>query len=307
MKDLIQTNSTVKDCLKNGLDYDYKLLSNWRHLADQLKDPAVPQEVKEACESGTIHSPTLEVLGRPDICIKPVQELMDKLNGNGLNRRCDVHLQLSNGIPEADRSKSIEDVLLDKVDLMDKIAIKLDLPKTRVTKNWKYFARLLGIKNDELDLIERGNNPAEQLLQHVYRTLPPEKKSAGEFRRIIMGFDNRPDLKTFVTDLRIENNNDSRPLISIIQPDSKEMREVTYLLNKSTGGIKNWRTLAREWELDYSVYDTFDPPSRPSPTGTLLDWMCINSHVSVEVFLNILDEKMKRYDIKDELEKIIQN
>ncbi|KXJ08741.1 hypothetical protein AC249_AIPGENE20874, partial [Exaiptasia diaphana] len=309
MKDLIQTNSKVKDCLKNGLDYEYRLLSNWRHLADQLKDPAVPQEVKEACESGTIHSPTWEVLGRPDICIKPVQDLMNILS-TGPYARIDVIRELSKEIPEAERSKCIQDVLLNKIELMDRIAGKLDVPADIISKkNWFYLGQRLGIHIDDLELIKRGNNPAEKLLLYVYRTLPQEKKSAAEFRRIIMSFDDRVDLHNFVTDvLKIKENDDARPLIDIIQPDSNEMKKVTSLLNKSTGGIKNWRTLAREWKLDFSVYDTFDPLPRPSPTGRLLEWMCtINSHVSVEVFLNILGEKMKRYDIKEELEKIIQN
>jgi len=55
--------------------------------------------------------------------------------------------------------------------------------------------RNLGIEESDLDLIESGgSNPSELLLEYAYRSVRPDKVTAGAFRKIILGFKKRTDL-----------------------------------------------------------------------------------------------------------------
>jgi len=66
----------VVDLLK-PLDFDYPHLQqqrNWRHLAVEVK---APRDIIEKCNCHPKHSPTIEILERPNIKCKKVQELID--------------------------------------------------------------------------------------------------------------------------------------------------------------------------------------------------------------------------------------
>jgi len=82
LKDLVDKDSSVKDDLALYLDNEYRVLKNWRHLADKLK---APTKVKDKCKAGTRESPTLVVLRRPDVCKKTIEDLiaiLEKLERN---------------------------------------------------------------------------------------------------------------------------------------------------------------------------------------------------------------------------------
>jgi hypothetical protein len=83
------------------------------------------------------------------------------------------------------------------------------------------------------------------------------------------------------------------------------MRKLCALLNKNAGGtLKNWKCLARAWEVEEEIITQFDNPEKPSPTKILLlEWL-INAHPNFTV--NELCEhlgKMKRNDARLFLEE----
>jgi len=81
IQDLLN-NPFIVDCLVDTLDIDYPHLqqSNWKHLAEELK---APQNIIEQCKCYSKHSPTLDILGRPNIKCKNVQDLIDAVGKAG--------------------------------------------------------------------------------------------------------------------------------------------------------------------------------------------------------------------------------
>lgn len=93
----------------------------------------------------------------------------------------------------------MRNTLLTMDDLLDKFASKLDL-RSKVNKNWRDLGKSLGLSKGVLDLIEKGNNPTEELLHYAYRNL---RVTAGEFRQIIDGFEDRTDVVDLLTKYQI--------------------------------------------------------------------------------------------------------